>query len=486
MFKHSWKVFTEELDNVFQFLKRFAFRIIHLADDTDVEGTITGINSGVVLGGSRLWILICSVFIACIGLDVNSPAVIIGAMLISPLMSPILGIGLSLGINDRPNLSKSILNFAIATLLSLLTSFLYFKITPFGHFTPEMQARITPTILDALVALFGGLAGIIAGSRTEKTNAVPGVAIATALMPPLCTAGFGLATNRFSVFGGAFYLFFINAVLISLSTYLIVRLLKFPRVQWIDSSSEKKTKFAIYFFLALLLIPSIFFLVQTMQKATKLSAIANFIQENIHSDIEKGVEWTFKPNKDSINELKVYYFGEYISADSVRTLEQTFNKAMKSRKVSNLFAKQKDSTIIILTPTDAPPDEEQKKMLQEVDALKTRVSGLEQYQDKTHRVALSEIDSLRRLVVSLQKDSVPFMQISRELRVLYPELEEFAISRAQQTGFDSLLKTNMHYIGVVKWNKKIYRNTRKEYENRLAKYLKIKLNADTVGLVSFF
>ncbi len=484
MLKKSWDVILEELRNIARFLRRLVFRITHLAEDTDVEGTIKGINSGVVLGGSKLWILICSVFIACIGLDVNSPAVIIGAMLISPLMSPILGIGLALGINDRPNLSIALLNFGIATVLSLACSFLYFRITPFGNFTPEMQARITPTILDAFVALFGGLAGIIAGSRTEKTNAVPGVAIATALMPPLCTAGFGLATNRLVVFGGAFYLFFINAVLISLSTYFIVRLLKFPHVEMVDPASERKTKLALYTFLTLLLIPSVFFLVQTVQNATRLSFIGKFIEANIHSDIEKGVEWTYKLNADSVYELKVYYFGEYISPDSVETLEAKFNAIMGERLFQRFFRNDKDSSIIALTPTDAPPDEEQKKMVEEVDILKGRLSGIENYQQKERVRVEGQIDSLQNVIVQLRGDTIPFRQIEREVHVLYPEIEEFSIAKAAQTRFDSLGRQSQ-YMAVIKWNQRTYRRVRQQYEARLKDYLKIKLNSDTVGVVSF-
>ncbi len=484
MLKRSWAIIISELTNIFSFVKKLVFRIMHLADDTDIEGTIKGINSGVVLGGSKLWILICSVFIACIGLDVNSPAVIIGAMLISPLMSPILGVGLALGINDRVNFGRSLLNFGIATVLSLACSFLYFKVTPFGDFTPEMQARITPTILDALVALFGGLAGIIAGSRTEKTNAIPGVAIATALMPPLCTAGFGLATNRLGVFGGAFYLFFINAVLISLSTYFIVRLLKFPQVQLMNPAAERKTKLGIYLFLTLLLIPSIVFLVQTVQNATRLSFVSKFIEDNIHRDIDKGVDWTYKALNDSVNELKVYYFGEYIATDSVEILEGKFNEIMRERLFSQFFKVEGDTCVITLIPTDTPPDEEQKRLAEEVDRLRNRIGGLERYQTRERSTVLSEIDSLRGVIAGFSKDTIPFDQIEKEVRVLYPELEEISLSKAKRSVLEDK-KVGEQYIAVLKWKAKTYTRTRRDYESRLQGYLTVKLKADTVGVVSF-
>ena len=175
-----------------------------------------------------MWLLVGAAALASIGLDTNSTAVIIGAMLISPLMSPILGIGLSVGIHDKQLLVRSSRNLAIAVVLSLAASFIYFSISPFANPTAEIEARTYPTLLDVMVALFGGVAGIISSSRSGPSNALPGVAIATALMPPLCTAGYGIATQQWNYFGGAFYLFFINAVFISLATFLIVKYLQFP------------------------------------------------------------------------------------------------------------------------------------------------------------------------------------------------------------------------------------------------------------------
>ncbi|MEM7036186.1 MAG: DUF389 domain-containing protein, partial [Bacteroidota bacterium] len=202
--------------------------VINIKHTTDVEGTITTINGGIEVKGYNIWILVASAVLACIGLDTNSVAVIIGAMLISPLMSPILGIGLSVGINDQKTLQNALYNFGVAVGVSLLAAFVYFLVTPLGRETAEMAARTKPTVLDIMVGFFGGVAGIVAGSRKEKTNAIPGVAIATALMPPLCVAGYGLAKMNMNYFAGAFYLFFLNSVFIALSTFLIVRYLNFP------------------------------------------------------------------------------------------------------------------------------------------------------------------------------------------------------------------------------------------------------------------
>jgi uncharacterized hydrophobic protein (TIGR00271 family) len=200
-------LFMKEFGHFWIALKRLYNHIFGFEEGTDILSTIEGIKRDIVFRGHTAWILIFSILIASIGLNVNSTAVIIGAMLISPLMGPILGVGLSIGIFDFNTFVKSLKNFGIAILISLITSTLYFIITPLDIEQSEILARTKPTLLDVLVALFGGFAGIIAGSRKEKSNVIPGVAIATALMPPLCTAGYGLANLKFDYFLGAFYLF---------------------------------------------------------------------------------------------------------------------------------------------------------------------------------------------------------------------------------------------------------------------------------------
>ena len=189
-----------------------------MQDMEDEKEIVAQITSGVSFRGANLWVLIFAIFIASLGLNVNSTAVIIGAMLISPLMGPIIGMGLAIGINDFQLLRRAAKNFAIATVISILTATVYFLITPLGEAQSELLARTSPTIYDVLIATFGGAAGILALCTKGKGNVIPGVAIATALMPPLCTAGFGLASGHLLYFLGAFYLFFINTVFISLST----------------------------------------------------------------------------------------------------------------------------------------------------------------------------------------------------------------------------------------------------------------------------
>ena len=238
-----------------------------------------------------LWILACAIVIASVGLNVNSTAVIIGAMLISPLMGPIVGAGFSLGTFDFPLFKKSIKNLIIATVVSLIVSTLYFFLSPFKETQSELLARTSPNIYDVLIAFFGGLVGVIAITRVEKGNPIPGVAIATALMPPLCTAGYGLAIGNFSFFFGAIYLYTINCVFICIATFAIVKYLKYPSSQnFSNKVSENRVKQIIYGLILVMIIPSVFFANQLFQEKKSFKAE--------------------KPTQESNNKLFMGFYGD--------------------------------------------------------------------------------------------------------------------------------------------------------------------------------
>ena len=221
-------------------LKTFIIELLDFRHDTDIEATIAAIKTDIPFKGATAWILICSIFVASVGLNANSTAVVIGAMLISPLMGPILGIGLSIAINDIDTLRKSLINLATMLVLSLLTAFLFFYLFPLSQDNSELLGRVKPDIRDVLIAFFGGLALIIA--RTKKgtvASVIFGVAIATALMPPLCTAGYGLSQGNFDYFFGAMYLFTINTIFIALATFLVLKILRFPMLKYANSQRRK-------------------------------------------------------------------------------------------------------------------------------------------------------------------------------------------------------------------------------------------------------
>jgi len=252
-------------------------QFIKLQDELDDFDAInTSIENGVVFKGTNLWILVFAIIVASVGLNMNSTAVIIGAMLISPLMGPINGIGYSIATYNFPLLRKSVKNFTFAIGASLVASTFYFALSPISTAHSELLARTSPTIYDVLIALFGGLAGIVAISSKKKGNVIPGVAIATALMPPLCTAGYGLATGQFLYFFGALYLFTINSVFIAISSLIISQLLKFPIRSIIDSKKKTIINRWLYIVISITIIPSIYFGYGLVQENKFIENATNF------------------------------------------------------------------------------------------------------------------------------------------------------------------------------------------------------------------
>lgn len=253
--------------------------IFRLADDRDdYENIVNHIRRGITFRGTNLWVLVFAIIIASVGLNMNSTAVIIGAMLISPLMGPIMGAGLALGINDFNMIKNALRNLSYAVLVSIASSALYFTFSPMKEATSEILARTTPNFWDVMIALAGGMAGIITLSSKEKGNILPGVAIATALMPPLCTAGYGLATFQWNFFLGALYLFMINSVCISFATLVTVRFLKFPLVHYTDAAQEKKVRRWVYFLLAVTITPSIYIGYRIVQQNKFIASANQFIK----------------------------------------------------------------------------------------------------------------------------------------------------------------------------------------------------------------
>jgi len=273
----------EEIKNIPSTIWKFIISIFSFSNDSSVNPVevIDNIKKDIEFKGYNVWVLMCSIVIASIGLNVNSIAVVIGAMLISPLMGPIRGIGLSVGTNNFKLLIYSLINFGIATIVSILVSFLYFKIMPFKDATAEILARTEPLILDVLIAFFGGLAGIIAASRSDNSTVVPGVAIATALMPPLCVTGYGLATGNWDYTFGAFYLFLLNSLFICLSTIVVVRYLKFPLATYVNKKKERNIKIYISIILIIILVPSGMKFMEVFNKSVFTNTAGLFVKERV-------------------------------------------------------------------------------------------------------------------------------------------------------------------------------------------------------------
>lgn len=304
----------------------------------DYQSVIDSIDKGVVFKGTNLWVLVFAIFIASLGLNVNSTAVIIGAMLVSPLMGPIMGLGLAMAINDLSLLRKAFFNYLFAAGVGLTTSTIFFLLSPINEAHSEILARTSPNIYDVLIALFGGLAGILATSSKQKGNVIPGVAIATALMPPLCTAGFGLATQKFDFFFGAIYLFIINTVFIALATLVTARFLKFPFKHLPKVEDEAKAKRIIWAVVIITVIPSIYFGYDIVQQ-NKFQQRANSFIEN-EASIPN--DYLLKKNIDAKNQsIVLIYGGAPISEHQIIKLKSklsSYNLPEQSLKVQQGFA----------------------------------------------------------------------------------------------------------------------------------------------------
>ena len=424
-------------------------RIVSLKESTDFEKTTQSISDGVSLRGYNLWILICAALLASIGLDTNSTAVIIGAMLISPLMSPILGVGLSLAIHDRGLLIRSVRNLAVAIVISLGASILYFTLSPLGDPTPELEGRTFPTLLDVLVALFGGIAGIVSISRQGQTNAIPGVAIATALMPPLCTAGFGIATGNWSYFLGAFYLFFINAVFISFATYLIVRYLQFPEKEFTNKSVARQYRRWFVILSVLALSPSVYFLYTVYKKVLIRNDIDTLVIAPIKAQGNEVLRWE-ATDKDSTVWIKVYHSGKQLSDSLKQAIDSSLHQ--HNLKKYNLLSMRVNLT---------------KEEVSQLSAEMTRQMFQEMHLDE-----IRQVDTANRTA----RDTLAFTSIYKEVKIAFPFIDSVSngwIIYPKGNGADTIPAITYS----TKWA--ISRaNTRQFYT-----YLLARLSKDTVAMI---
>ncbi|MFL2585069.1 MAG: TIGR00341 family protein, partial [Parvicellaceae bacterium] len=334
--------------------KVFIKELISINHDVDREETIKSIKADIEFSGTNIWILMCSIIIASIGLINNSSAVIIGAMLISPLMGPIRGIGLALSTNDFKVLIKSLSNFGVMVGVSVLASFLFFLITPIKSETSEILSRTEPQVLDILIAFFGGLAGVISATIKNKggtLTVVPGVAIATALMPPLCTVGYGLAIANWSYFIGAFYLFLLNSVFICVATFMVLRLLKFPLVQFMDPKIERKVKMYVFTVLLLIVIPSVFKFSNMIKKSIFEQNADLYVQKVIM--INEKVRIVDMPKfeyDDESSKITLNISGEYVSKDRIDDWQRqlvNYDLDGTSLKINNLTQEEIDEAELL-------------------------------------------------------------------------------------------------------------------------------------------
>lgn len=370
---------------------------LHTGEE-DRQKVLENVKSNISFRGSNFWILACAIVVASVGLNVNSTAVVIGAMLISPLMGPIVGAGFGLGIYDFDLLKKALKNLLIATIVGLVVSTIYFYLSPFKETQSELLSRTSPNIYDIFIAFFGGLVGVIAITRVEKGNPIPGVAIATALMPPLCTAGYGLAISNYSFFFGAIYLYVINCVFICIATFLIVKYLKYPSVKQIDESREKKVRYAMTSLILVMIIPSVYFAYILIQEKKFNQKIELFINDEFTS---KGYTILYKKIKTNLNPKKIELV--FLAKRTTKDELEILNERLKTYGIENTVLRIRQDT------TD----------------IKKYISS----QINIEKSILNKKDlTIAELEKQLKKNSYNNATILAEAKIIFPEIENLSIS----------------------------------------------------------
>lgn len=355
--------------------------------------------SNISFKGANLWSLACAILIASIGLNVNSTAVIIGAMLISPLMGPIVGIGFSLATYDLTILQKAIKNLLVATGVSLLVSCLYFYLSPFKDVQSELLARTEPTIYDVMIAFLGGIVGVVSITRVEKGNPIPGVAIATALMPPLCTAGFGLATLNFKFFAGALYLYTINCFFIAISTFLVLKYMHYKPVVTENTAFDKKLRLIITFFILLTILPSSYLAYNLLQEKKYSQNVENFLKKEFYNEgftlVHKKINYNTAPKTIELAFL-------YEKFDSAKIAEMNKDLAEFGIQNTQLIIKQNNMDL-------------KKEILSEINQQNSTLSQKD-----------VQINALNTELASYKIGNTKIVQ---EVKILFPEITEISFGR---------------------------------------------------------
>jgi uncharacterized hydrophobic protein (TIGR00271 family) len=429
-------------------------------EGADVEGTIENIKKSINFRGPNVWVLICSIVVASVGLNTNSTAVIIGAMLISPLMGPIRGVGLGVGTNDVSLIVESIKNFGIAVGISLLTAWIYFLISPITELTPELEARTGPNLMDVFIAFFGGLAGIIAASRGDNSTVIPGVAIATALMPPLCTAGYGLATGQITFFLGASYLFLLNTLFICLSTILVVRYLKFPIRQFIDPKIQKKVTWVSYVALFLVVVPSIYLFYKKVQETVYIENGKRFVNQVVLVD-------------ESLRaDFRIDYAGENSKVEIIlknkNVNEEVIDFWKRQAKTYNIQPQQ----IIVIQGEDLSSKlQEFKRDLEK----NTAIGGYDIIQQKQQMIISleSRLERMQEELVAMRSRQVNITSLRRSIQLHFPEIDTFevyaGVAAVAEEELDSVFSV------AVRYNRNVSSSRFPRLNERLKKQLMIYL-----------
>ncbi|MBP7856824.1 MAG: DUF389 domain-containing protein [Prevotella sp.] len=439
---------------IVQLLKKY----FNIHPDKDDEKTILdNVEGSIDFQGAQLWVLIFAIFIASLGLNVNSTAVIIGAMLISPLMGPIIGMGLAVGISDISLLKRSATNFLVATVISVITATIYFAITPLDEAQSELLARTSPSLYDVLIALLGGAAGFIALTTKGKGNVIPGVAIATALMPPLCTAGYGLAVGNLSYFLGAFYLFFINTVFIGLATLVGTRMLKFRQITLPDADNMRKVKRYIIVIVVLTMLPASYMTWLIIKQSIANNNLRKFVRTELAF---KGTQILSNTIDENDKMLNILALGKTIPNSAIKQAASKLGEYQLGGYQLNIIQGEQSDSLLrtnkeISNPVMSGEAQNQKtiEQSQQIRQLESSLANYTRYE-------------------SLAKDLQP------ELKTLFPQVAQLSLSNVSEVATDSA-RQKRYILAVVNSRSRIDASNRAT----LQRWLKSRCKADSLRLI---
>lgn len=423
------------------------------------EDVVDEIASGVTFKGANLWILICAVFIASLGLNINSTAVIIGAMLISPLMGPILGMGLAVGIDDLPLLRRAVKNYMVATIIGIITATVYFLLTPFQGVQSELLARTEPTIYDVLIAFFGGAAGIVAASIKDKGNVIPGVAIATALMPPLCTAGYGIATGNLAFFAGASLLYFINTVFIAVATTFGVFLLRFRRKHFVDPQRCKFVHRMILAIAILTMIPAGYMTVRMMRTSLFDKQLSNFVQHNL--------------NWKGTQVVSQHLYGDSVLQIVALGKEITPEQKKKAQKELNEHSRLKHLKLAVIQGNESADLASERGNLLTIS--KNREKSVKVLQEQA-----VEIKNLREKLGKIDSYSQLSVDMFNEMLVLYPGVQSLVLSPVVEANLDTTAN-EPYLLAIAQF--KVKKPLTNQQNNQMRQWIQKRTNEESVKLV---
>ena len=452
--------------------KKFLLELFDFREDTDHEATIEAIKADISFKGATAWILIFAVFVASIGLNANSTAVVIGAMLISPLMGPILGIGMSFALNDINTFKKSLMNLGTMIGLSLFASFLFFYSFPLSEDNSELLGRVSPDIRDVLIAFFGGLALMVA--RTKKgtiASVIFGVAIATALMPPLCTAGYGLAIGNFSYFIGAMYLFMINTIFIALATFLVMKLLGFPMYKYANVAKRKRYSTIATIVGIAVMIPAIFTFITVFKENQVKTQVNNFVKNEVR--IIKNFQLIDDSYSFDDKVINLNFFNEVTEGEENILNNQLVNNS-NYNKIKNFQIRIKGSD----TKSFSLITTAYKEKREELQESKNIVAGLQKQITDLQETISSLNNRIEQDALNKNKKVIAFSRIAKDAKIRYRNIEE--IGFASVLSSKDFIKIDTIPVVTIRWNVQLSDSIIAPREIELRSWLQKELELDTL------